>query len=157
MKALVKRLALAVCPPLRRLREERDRCAAELHAMRRSNCGPFSAEFSNDTVHFDCLLPPVAGRDGKPIPHPPLFLFPPPHLFLPLNVRIDPALASCPRLNILLPSTRATDSSGGPNTAYILAAELARAGVPLRIVAVNTPADADSAPIRAHIARISGA
>ena len=159
MKGLVKRLVFAACPPVRRLREERDHFAAvlaERYPARRESPDPVAINVSTDAIDFKSM-PPVTGRDGKPILQPPLYLFPAPHLFLPLNVRIDPSLASRPHLNILLPSTRAMDSSGGPNTAYILAAELVRAGVPLRIVAVNTPIDRDSSAIRAHIARLSGA
>lgn len=58
------------------------------------------------------------------------------------------------RVNIMLPSTSAKHNSGGPNTAYTLAAELVKNGVPLRIIAVTMTADSDSSEIRKHIAKI---
>lgn len=136
-------------------RAERDAARAERDAARKTISGPFSTETASTTLQFDAQLPPEIDRAGKPLFHPAELLFPP-HFFRPLNVRIDPTLVDAPRLNILLPSTSAAHNSGGPNTAYLLAAELAQAGIPLRIVAVNIPTDPDSTAIRAHIARISG-
>ncbi|HVV74372.1 MAG TPA: hypothetical protein VHI52_23270 [Verrucomicrobiae bacterium] len=128
---------------------------AECDALRQALHGPFSTQVGTDALRFEHRLPPVTDRQGARVLQPPVLMFPP-YFFRPLNVRVDPALAGAPRLNILLPSISAAHNSGGPNTVYLLAAELARAGVPLRIVAVNMPADRDDSSIRAHIARISG-
>ncbi|MGH7968280.1 MAG: hypothetical protein ACREIC_06070, partial [Limisphaerales bacterium] len=128
---------------------------AECDALRQALYGPFSTQVGTDPLRFEHRLPPVTDRQGNNVVQPPVLMFPP-YFFRPLNVRIDPALAGSPRLNILLPSISAAHNSGGPNTIYLLAAELARAGVPLRIVAVNMPADRDDSGIRAHIARVSG-
>lgn len=136
-------------------RAERDAMRAERDAARQTIYGPFSTDTSGELLRFDSALAPVADRAANLIWHPAELSFPP-YFFRPLNVRIDPELGAAPRLNLLLPSTSAAHNSGGPNTAYLLAAELARAGVPLRIIAVNNPADADSSAIRAHIVRLSG-
>ena len=126
---------------------------AERDAVRQALDGPFSSAISHDPLHFASWQEPPTSRDGEPIFHPPEFLFPP-HFFRPLRWRIASGLAAVPRLNLLLPSTSAAHNSGGPNTAYLLAAALARAGVPIRFIAVNK-ADASSDAIRAHVARLA--
>lgn len=98
---------------------------------------------------------PFTDAAGNRIYLPPRELIPP--LFAPVQVRIaDAAPYDVPHVNLVLPSTSARHNSGGPNTAYTLAAELVKKKFPVRILAVTMPADDDSAGIRKHIARIGG-
>jgi hypothetical protein len=73
-----------------------------------------------------------------------------------LNVTTDPALADRPHLNVLLPGLAMRTLSGGPNTALILACQLAAQGVPVRFIATDAPPDPDPAPLRQHALAISG-
>jgi hypothetical protein len=73
---------------------------------------------------------------------------------VPLNLRIDAALAS-PSLNVLIPALTLEGMSGGPNTAIQIAARLAEAGVPVRLISTDTAA-APAAALRAHIASLLG-
>ena len=75
--------------------------------------------------------------------------------FNPLNIRVEPRLALTPRLNILLPTLRLTEMSGGPNTCLILAAKLAARACPVRLIATENPLDKDTAGLVRHIAQIS--
>ena len=75
---------------------------------------------------------------------------------LPLNLQLDPQLASRPTINLLLPAARMSSMSGGPNTALNLAYRLAEIGFPLRIVSTDHASDADQKPVWQHIRSISG-
>ena len=80
-------------------------------------------------------------------------LFAPAH---PLNLRLDPGLASRPRLNVLIPGLAMHCLSGGPNTALNLAYRMAAHGVPVRYVATDIPADRDVQPLLRHVMRLAG-
>jgi O-antigen biosynthesis protein len=75
---------------------------------------------------------------------------------VPLNIRLDPGLASRPRLNVLLPGLAMHCLSGGPNTALNLAYRMAAHGVPVRYVATDLPADRDQRPLVRHMMRLAG-
>lgn len=74
----------------------------------------------------------------------------------PLNLYVAPHRTLNPTLNILLPSLQARHATGGPNTAYILGALLARAGVRVAFVATDLPTDPEEGSLRRHIARLCG-
>lgn len=74
----------------------------------------------------------------------------------PLNLRVDPALATRPRLNVLLPGMAMKAMSGGPNTLVNLVCRMAHHGVPLRFISTDIPMDADHAPLRRHFAALTG-
>jgi hypothetical protein len=74
---------------------------------------------------------------------------------MPLNLRIDPALAATPTLNVLIPALTLAGMSGGPNTAIQIACRMARAGVPVRFVSVDAAASPEPA-LRAHFASLTG-
>jgi len=75
---------------------------------------------------------------------------------VPLNVQVDPQLASRPTINLLLPVARMSSMSGGPNTALNLAYRLADMGFPLRIISTDYDGDLDQEPLWKHIQAISG-
>ena len=127
---------------------------SERDALRAQVQSPLSFEASTEPATFS-YLPPVLVRSGESLQQPPLDLFQKP-FFDPLNVDISPDLAAHPRLNILLPSTSVAHNSGGPNSMYLLAAEMVKREIPLRFIAVSMPADSDNGLIRDHIAAISG-
>lgn len=86
---------------------------------------------------------------------------PPPELFLPFFNPIQATVSDDGEfgratVNIILPSTSWQHTSGGPNTAYTLAAELVKRNIPIRFVSVTAPADTDNSAIRMHIAKIGG-
>lgn len=74
----------------------------------------------------------------------------------PLNVQVDPHLASRPTLNLLLPSVRMSSMSGGPNTALNLAYRLANMGFPLRIISTDHDCDPNQELLWKHIQSIAG-
>lgn len=76
--------------------------------------------------------------------------------FRPMNVVVDPRRTAEPVLNILLPVIGERGLSGGPNTAYLLACLLARAGIAIRFVAHDSPPDGSLGRVKRHIHRISG-
>jgi glycosyltransferase involved in cell wall biosynthesis len=71
--------------------------------------------------------------------------------FTPLRLRVSDALATTPRLNVLLPGLAMKHMSGGPNTAIALACALAANGVGIRFVSTDAAIDADSAPFWEHV------
>ena len=73
-----------------------------------------------------------------------------------LNISIDPAMAHCPALNVLLPSLAMKSMSGGPNTAVTLACRLAATGIKVRLVSISAPNDLDSNAFWAHATKLSG-
>ncbi|TIO77088.1 hypothetical protein [Mesorhizobium sp.] len=77
-------------------------------------------------------------------------------LFRPLNVEVDPVLSAEPRVLVLLPGLNRRYATGGPNTAYILGALLAQAGIPLSFVSVDVPPDSDITPLKQHIKQLTG-
>jgi hypothetical protein len=149
-----------------RVTAERDAAQVQLHTLAQctnfseSNTrghddhGPFVARDRPDPATFESL-PQVVGRGGDPVYQPPLGIFHPPY-FLPINVIVDPALSSRPQINFLLPSTCAAHTSGGPNSAFLLAAELANLGFLVRLISVTVPADPDSELIQQHICKLTG-
>jgi len=74
---------------------------------------------------------------------------------VPLNLRVDPALAVRPTLTVLLPSLLPAAMSGGPNTALQIACRLAQQGVPVRCVSTDEGAAPDGV-LRDHVARVTG-
>lgn len=72
----------------------------------------------------------------------------------PLNVEIRTGLA--PTLNVLLPSLRKQDLTGGPNTALNLTYRLAARGVPVRYIATDQELDSDASFLHAHLRAVSG-
>jgi glycosyltransferase involved in cell wall biosynthesis len=77
--------------------------------------------------------------------------------FNPLNLRASDALTDSPRLNVLLPSLAMRHMSGGPNTAIVLALELAQRGVPVRFFSTDTPPDAKPTRFWQHAGRLIAA
>jgi len=78
---------------------------------------------------------------------------PPIHSFLCLE--LNPALASTPYLNIILPSMQLQHMSGGPNTAINLLYRFAENGIPTRFVSANTPIEADEDAVFKHMMTVS--
>lgn len=76
--------------------------------------------------------------------------------FCPLNVVASSALGTAPALNILFPSLQMRHATGGPNTAYLLAMLLAKAGVPIRLLSTDLPPENDLQPIKNHIRKLTG-
>ncbi|MCA2966123.1 MAG: hypothetical protein IOD03_20410 [Methylocystis sp.] len=74
----------------------------------------------------------------------------------PLSLRPDPALASRPRLNVLLPGMAMRSMSGGPNTAINLVYRLTQYGIPLRFVSTDIAADQDTSALRQHFSALTG-
>lgn len=72
-----------------------------------------------------------------------------------LHVWFDPEKRTSRRLNLVLPSLRMRDMSGGPNTALTLVAELSKLGVPIRLLSSNEGVDPDLGLLRAHIENLS--
>jgi hypothetical protein len=72
---------------------------------------------------------------------------------VPLDLRVDPAAP--PTLNVLVPALTLAGMSGGPNTAIQIAARMAEAGIPVRLVSTDTAADPDPA-LRRHVAMLIG-
>ena len=67
-----------------------------------------------------------------------------------LRLNVEPALANCPALNVLLPSLSMQHMSGGPNTAINIACRLAAMGLPIRLMSVNKGLDSDLSAFWAH-------
>ena len=72
-----------------------------------------------------------------------------------MHVRIDPACANPPTLNILQPILSSVSMTGGPNTIVTMAFHVAREGVPVRIV--TTRGATDSGWFRRHLLAVTGA
>lgn len=75
---------------------------------------------------------------------------------VPLSLRIDPALEAVPTLNVLIPTLALGAMSGGPNTAVQIAYRMAAAGVPVRFVSTDIPAQGDHDALFAHFAGLTG-
>jgi hypothetical protein len=73
----------------------------------------------------------------------------------PLNIEVSAAPATRPCLNVLLPTTSMNHMTGGPNTALILAVQLARLGIPVRLVNTDRPPDRRPERFFQHLAKIS--
>jgi hypothetical protein len=73
-----------------------------------------------------------------------------------LRLIIDPALANCPALNVLLPSLSMGSMSGGPNTAINIVCRLAAIGVKIRLMSVSEGHDPDLSAFWAHAASLTG-
>ena len=73
----------------------------------------------------------------------------------PMHVRIDPATASPPALNILQPILSSVSMTGGPNTIVTVAFQVAREGIPVRLV--TTRSATDPAWFARHLLAVTGA
>lgn len=75
----------------------------------------------------------------------------------PLIIEVDDQLADSPRIFVLLPtvSASASASTGGPNTVFMIAAQLARAGHDVVIVGVDQ-CNSTSSEMRASMERLVG-
>ncbi len=72
----------------------------------------------------------------------------------PLNIEVRSGQTA--KVNLLLPSLRKHDLTGGPNTALNLFARLAARGVPVRFIATDCELDADESYLRRHLHSVSG-
>lgn len=72
-------------------------------------------------------------------------------LIAPLNLVLSDNLAMRPHINVLLPSLRMQDMSGGPNTALLLAAHFAKIGEPVRLIATGVSTEGKAAALYPHI------
>jgi hypothetical protein len=75
----------------------------------------------------------------------------------PMHVRIDPALADQPALNVMQPILSPVSMTGGPNTIITLSYQLARDGVPVRIVTTRGNRETDRLWFRRHLLALTGA
>jgi O-antigen biosynthesis protein len=75
----------------------------------------------------------------------------------PMHVRIDLALADRPALNVMQPILSPVSMTGGPNTIITLAYQLAREGVPVRIVTTRGNGETDPVWFRQHLLALTGA
>lgn len=73
------------------------------------------------------------------------------NLVAPLNFALSDKLVIRPHINVLLPSIRLQDMSGGPNTALLLAAYLAEAGEFVRLIATDVSTEGKEAALYPHI------
>ncbi|CCB65063.1 glycosyltransferase [Hyphomicrobium sp. MC1] len=73
-----------------------------------------------------------------------------------LRFILDETLASQPALNVLVPGLARKNLSGGPNTAIILACQLARAGAKIRLISTQAPIDSDAELFWKHAALLHG-
>jgi O-antigen biosynthesis protein len=73
-----------------------------------------------------------------------------------LNLRIEPARAGRPTLNVLLPGMAMRAMSGGPNTAINLVVRMAHHGVPVRFISTDIAMDSDHVPLRRHFDALTG-
>jgi O-antigen biosynthesis protein len=69
------------------------------------------------------------------------------HLSPPLNFEVHDELASQPKINVLLPSLRLKNMSGGPNTALLLAAMLSERGEQVRLIACDAALEGEEAAL----------
>ena len=69
----------------------------------------------------------------------------------PLNFAVWPQLLIRPHINVLLPSLRLRHMSGGPNTALLLAAQLADVGEWVRIIATDASMEGEYAALYPHM------
>lgn len=69
------------------------------------------------------------------------------HLSPPLNFVVHDELASQPKINVLLPSLRLKNMSGGPNTALLLAAMLSERGEQIRLIACDAALEGEAAAL----------
>ena len=76
--------------------------------------------------------------------------------FNPLNLVALPQLANEPRLNVLVPGLAMQHLSGGPNTALVIAGQLALSGVRVRLISTESPFDKDLTRFRAHMRGLLG-
>jgi tetratricopeptide (TPR) repeat protein/glycosyltransferase involved in cell wall biosynthesis len=76
--------------------------------------------------------------------------------YQPLNVFVDPRLATRPSLSILLPGVNKRHATGGPNTAYVLGCLLAREEIPVNFVSMDIAPDQDLGPLKQHLLQLTG-
>ncbi|RYH64030.1 MAG: glycosyltransferase, partial [Alcaligenaceae bacterium] len=74
---------------------------------------------------------------------------------LPLNVSVDLNCGTA-RLQIILPSVRKKDATGGPNTAFLLGAMLAERGIPVGFISSHAAPDQDPKAISDHMESLTG-
>ncbi|HEY3129383.1 MAG TPA: glycosyltransferase [Acidobacteriota bacterium] len=72
----------------------------------------------------------------------------------PLNLVLSDTLAMRPHIDVLLPSLRVEDMSGGPNTALLLAGHLAETGESVRLVATGVSTGGKEVAIYSHMDRL---
>jgi hypothetical protein len=79
----------------------------------------------------------------------------------PMYVRIDRALGDEPALNILQPILSPVSMTGGPNTIITLAFQVAREGIPVRVITTRSTkgdgGETDPAWFRQHLMAVTGA
>jgi O-antigen biosynthesis protein len=75
----------------------------------------------------------------------------------PMHLRVDPDLASRPCLNVLQPILSPVSMTGGPNTIITLAYQVAREGIPVRIVTTRDNGNTDPVWFRRHLLTLTGA
>ncbi|MBR0823521.1 glycosyltransferase [Bradyrhizobium liaoningense] len=76
------------------------------------------------------------------------------HLSLPLNFELADDLAVRPCVNVLLPSLRLKNMSGGPNTALLLACMMAERGERIRLIACDAPLEGEDAALLPYMERL---
>src|SRR6266511_1223882 len=72
----------------------------------------------------------------------------------PLNLVLSDTLAMRPHIDVLLPSLRVEDMSGGPNTALLLAGHLAETGESVRLIATGVSTGGKEIAIYSHMDRL---
>ena len=72
----------------------------------------------------------------------------------PLNLVLSDTLAMRPHIDVLLPSLRVEDMSGGPNTALLLAGHLAETGESVRLIATGVSTGGKEVAIYSHMDRL---
>ena len=74
----------------------------------------------------------------------------------PLCVRVDPALAQAPALNVLQPILSPASMTGGPNTVVNVAFWAAKRGIPVRLVTTRQAPGTDPDWFWHHLAAVTG-
>lgn len=74
----------------------------------------------------------------------------------PLSFKINPNLADCPTLNVLIPGMNMQHMSGGPNTAINIAYRLATQGIPIRFISTDTHLDKNHDHLWKHFSSLTG-
>lgn len=74
----------------------------------------------------------------------------------PLHLKVKAAGSNPPRINVVQPSLTPNGMTGGPNTVVNLAAHMALAGIPTRLITAHTLASFDQEWFKRHMVSLTG-
>ena len=130
------------------------------HHMRHTQLGRAIAQYIRDRglissfdLHSSSLLEVSSASAASDATHSSV---PGYHLSPPLNFEAADNLAVRPTVNVLLPSLRLKNMSGGPNTALLLASMLAERGERVRLIACDASLNSEGAALFPYMDRLLG-